>query len=115
MMNGGGVGSSQHDSRPPSSVKTGSSFDFANRPPTTNYGQVTALPHNSIGNLSRTDQIVLRHFWDVKYAENKSRDLHFVGLQGNWFEVHLRLTVVCEAQVPFLPPIADTSGLGPVL
>ncbi|EXJ66523.1 uncharacterized protein A1O5_10192 [Cladophialophora psammophila CBS 110553] len=62
------------DSRPVS-AKTSSSFDFANRPPT-NY-QITALPHNAIGNLSRTDQIVLRHFWDVKYDENKSRDLHF--------------------------------------
>ena len=72
-----GTTGSQHDSRPASSVKSGSSFDFANRPPT-NYHQITALPHSAIGNLSRTDQIVLRHFWDVKFEENKSRDLHFV-------------------------------------
>jgi hypothetical protein len=80
MINGT-TGSSQHDSRhdsrPASSVKTSSSFDFANRPPT-NYQNITALPHSAVGNLSRTDQIVLRHFWDVKYEENKSRDLHFV-------------------------------------
>ncbi|KIW88290.1 uncharacterized protein Z519_10857 [Cladophialophora bantiana CBS 173.52] len=74
MMPNGTTGS-LHDSRPVS-AKTSSSFDFANRPPT-NY-QITALPHNTIGNLSRTDQIVLRHFWDVKYDENKSRDLHFL-------------------------------------
>ncbi|OAG41765.1 hypothetical protein AYO21_04000 [Fonsecaea monophora] len=69
-----GTAGSLHDSRPVS-AKTSSSFDFANRPPT-NY-QMTALPHSAIGNLSRTDQIVLRHFWDIKYDENKSRDLHF--------------------------------------
>lgn len=74
MMNGST--GSQHDSRPVSSTKTSSSFDFANRPPT-NY-QMSALPSGAVGNLSRTDQIVLRHFWDVKYEENKSRDLHFV-------------------------------------
>ena len=29
--------------------------------------------------LSRTDLIVLKHFWDAKYAENmNSRDLHYV-------------------------------------
>ncbi|KIW30749.1 uncharacterized protein PV07_02453 [Cladophialophora immunda] len=74
MMPNGTAGS-LHDSRPVS-AKTSSSFDFANRPPT-NY-QITALPHSAIGNLSRTDQIVLRHFWDVKYDENKARDLHFL-------------------------------------
>jgi hypothetical protein len=75
MMNG--TTGSVHDSRPASSAKTSSSFDFANRPPV-NYGPVSALPQSSVGNLSRTDQIVLRHFWDEKYEENKSRDLHFV-------------------------------------
>jgi hypothetical protein len=40
---------------------------------------MTALPSSMVGNLSRTDQIVLRHFWDIKNEENKARDLHFVG------------------------------------
>lgn len=74
MVPNGTVGSHQ-DSRPVS-ANTSSSFDFANRPPT--QYQMSALPSNTVGNLSRTDQIVLRHFWDVKYEENKSRDLHFV-------------------------------------
>jgi hypothetical protein len=72
-----GTSGSHHDSHSrPVSANTSSSFDFANRPPT--QYQMSALPSNVVGNLSRTDQIVLRHFWDVKHEENKSRDLHFV-------------------------------------
>lgn len=70
-----GTGSSHHDSRPVS-ANTASSFDFANRPPVQYH--MNTLPSNVVGNLSRTDQIVLRHFWESKYAENKARDLHFV-------------------------------------
>lgn len=76
MMPNGTMGS-QQGSRPVS-ANTGSSFDFANRPPA--QYQMTALPSTTLSNLSRTDQIVLRHFWDVKYDENKARDLHFVCL-----------------------------------
>ncbi|KAJ4505556.1 hypothetical protein HRR83_008555 [Exophiala dermatitidis] len=70
-----GTGSSHHDSRPVS-ANTASSFDFANRPPVQYH--MNTLPSNVVGNLSRTDQIVLRHFWESKYAENKARDLHFL-------------------------------------
>ncbi|EXJ76855.1 hypothetical protein A1O3_10500 [Capronia epimyces CBS 606.96] len=72
-----GISGSQQDSQSrPVSVNTSSSFDFANRPPA--HYHTTALPSNAVGNLSRTDQIVLRHFWESKYAENKARDLHFL-------------------------------------
>ena len=77
MLPNGTAGSHQDSSHSrPVSVNTGSSFDFANRPPA--QYQMTSLPSSSIGNLSRTDQIVLRHFWEVKNEENKARDLHFV-------------------------------------
>jgi len=36
------------------------------------------MPQNPVGDLSRTDQIVLHHFWDEKLQENKARDLHFL-------------------------------------
>lgn len=77
MMPNGTAGSQQgsHQSRPVS-ANTSSSFDFANRPPA--QYQMSTLPSNTIGNLSRTDQVVLRHFWEVKNEENKGRDLHFV-------------------------------------
>ena len=72
-----GTSGSHHDSHSrPVSANTSSSFDFANRPP--QQYQMSALPSNVVSNLSRTDQIVLRHFWDVKHEENKTRDLHFV-------------------------------------
>ncbi|KIX04534.1 uncharacterized protein Z518_05404 [Rhinocladiella mackenziei CBS 650.93] len=72
-----GTAGSHHDSHSrPVSANTSSSFDFANRPPTQN--PATVLPSSAIGHLSRTDQIVLRHFWEVKYEENKARDLHFL-------------------------------------
>lgn len=79
MLPNGTTASSQHGGSQhsrPVSVNTSSSFDFANRPPS-NY-PITALPSTAVGNLSRTDQIVLRHFWDIKNDENKARDLHFV-------------------------------------
>lgn len=77
MLPNGTAGSHQDSGHSrPVSVNTGSSFDFANRPPA--QYQMTSLPSSSIGNLSRTDQIVLRHFWEVKDEENKARDLHFV-------------------------------------
>lgn len=31
-----------------------------------------------VAGLSRTDQIVLRAFWEDKWYENSKRDLHFV-------------------------------------
>lgn len=41
-----------------------------------------ALPATSgsggLGNLSRTDQVVLRYFWEAKAEENAARDLHFL-------------------------------------
>ncbi|KAK5449308.1 hypothetical protein LTS15_008850 [Exophiala xenobiotica] len=78
MLPNGTAGSHQDSSHSrPVSVNTGSSFDFANRPPPAQY-QMTSLPSSTIGNLSRTDQIVLRHFWEVKNEENKARDLHFL-------------------------------------
>lgn len=37
-----------------------------------------AIPQSTVSNLSRTDQIVLRHFWEYKSQENATRDLHFL-------------------------------------
>ncbi|KAI4184463.1 MAG: hypothetical protein LQ346_006119 [Caloplaca aetnensis] len=64
-------GSVQHDSRP---VSNGSdaSFEFTSRP------MSNAIPQSTVSNLSRTDQIVLRHFWEYKSQENATRDLHFL-------------------------------------
>ena len=64
-------GSVQHDSRP---VSNGSdaSFDFPSRP------MSNQIPQSTVSNLSRTDQIVLRHFWEYKSQENSTRDLHFL-------------------------------------
>ena len=64
-------GTAHHDSRPVSSA-TDQSFEFASRP------MSNTLPQATVGNLSRTDQIVLRHFWDYKTEENQTRDLHFL-------------------------------------
>lgn len=58
----------------PTSVGTDSSFEFTSKP--TN--RTTQSTGPSVGNLSRTDLIVLRHFWDEKFAQNEPRDLHFV-------------------------------------
>lgn len=65
-----------HDSRP-ISAESNSSFDFMNRPISHQHHQV---PSSAMSGLSRTDQVVLRFFWEDKYAENAKRDLHFVSL-----------------------------------
>jgi len=65
-----------NDSRPVSAA-TNSSFDFASRPVS------HAMPQANVANLSRTDQIVLRHFWEYKYEENVKRDLHFVSTRNS--------------------------------
>ncbi|KAI9875053.1 MAG: hypothetical protein M1823_007555, partial [Watsoniomyces obsoletus] len=64
-------GTAQHDSRPVSSA-TDASFEFTSRP------MSNAIPPSTLANLSRTDQIVLRHFWEYKLEENRTRDLHFL-------------------------------------
>ncbi|KAI1608381.1 hypothetical protein EDD36DRAFT_97238 [Exophiala viscosa] len=91
-----GTSGSHHDSHSrPVSANTSSSFDFANRPP--QQYQMSALPSNVVGNLSRTDQIVLRHFWDVKHEENKTRDLHFLKFPFfSQYPSHQDLIPYCE-------------------
>ena len=37
-----------------------------------------SMPAMPVAGLSRTDQIVLRHFWEEKVQLNRSRDLHFL-------------------------------------
>lgn len=46
-----------------------------NRPISHQHHQV---PSSAMSGLSRTDQVVLRFFWEDKYAENAKRDLHFL-------------------------------------
>lgn len=96
--NTGGIGlhDPQKTSRPGSS-NSDASFEHMNRPGSQQYNQgsvptsATAggmsglppghhvpLPHSAIGGLSRTDQVVLRYFWEEKYLDNAKRDLHFV-------------------------------------
>lgn len=81
MPNGAGAGAAgiKDDNSRPVSAATDRSFDFMNRPMS---GPGAGLDHVQIGRamtaLSRTDQIVLRHFWEEKYADNAKRDLHFV-------------------------------------
>lgn len=65
------------DSRPISAASN-SSFDFMNRPASGT--QHMSMPSSAIGGLSRTDQVVLRYFWEDKYQDNAKRDLHFVSL-----------------------------------
>ncbi|RMD39210.1 hypothetical protein DV735_g5919, partial [Chaetothyriales sp. CBS 134920] len=82
---------SQHNSRPVSNG-TDASFDFASRPPVTH-----PLPAAPVNNLSRTDQIVLRHFWESKYEDNRSRDLHFLKFPSfGQFPSHKDLVPFCE-------------------
>ena len=91
----------QHNSRPVSSDSS-TSFEHMNRPVSQQYNQGSAahmshlpqtpagmnalpgghqsVPHSAIGGLSRTDQVVLRYFWEEKYLDNAKRDLHFVSL-----------------------------------
>lgn len=91
-----------HNSRPVSSDSS-HSFEHMNRPVSQQYNQGgsshmpgttnttstggamnalpgghQSLPHSAIGGLSRTDQVVLRYFWEEKYLDNAKRDLHFV-------------------------------------
>ena len=67
------------------------SHRFANKPSTSsavvNPRAIHAQPgvshsggggNATLGNLSRTDQVVLRYFWEAKAEENLSRDLHFL-------------------------------------
>lgn len=75
-----GTGIAGDNSRPISEASN-SSFDFMNRPISGGHGthQVGGqVPTSAMGALSRTDQVVLRYFWEDKYAENAKRDLHFV-------------------------------------
>jgi hypothetical protein len=74
-----------NDSRPVSA--TSQDYDFTNRP----ISQHMTLPiisqpltkqSQQLGSglgLSRTDTLVLKHFWDEKFAENaNARDLHYL-------------------------------------
>ncbi len=70
---GAGIGGG--DSRPISAASN-SSFDFMNRP--VSHQQPHQMPTSTMSGLSRTDQVVLRYFWEDKYADNAKRDLHFV-------------------------------------
>lgn len=55
------------------------------------------MPANTVGNLSRTDQIVLRAFWDFKAEENKMRDLHFLKFPSfSQYPSHRELVPYCE-------------------
>lgn len=94
---GVGLRDNQHNSRPVSSGSD-ASFEHMNRPGSQQYnqgavptsattggntsglpaGHHVAMPHSAIGALSRTDQVVLRYFWEEKYLDNAKRDLHFV-------------------------------------
>lgn len=80
-----------NDSRPVSSA-TSQDYDFTNRPisqpmsPPMSQSMSQPMSKQSqqlssgMG-LSRTDTVVLKHFWDDKYAENSNgRDLHYVCL-----------------------------------
>lgn len=55
---------------------TDHSYEFA-PPRSVSHGiqPVSSIP---VAGLSRTDQIVLRYFWEEKVQLNKSRDLHFL-------------------------------------
>lgn len=65
----------------PVSAATNSSFDFMGHRPVSGAAAGDHVqPSRAIASLSRTDQIVLKHFWDEKYADNAKRDLHFVSL-----------------------------------
>lgn len=88
--NGGAItssgGAGLHDNSRPISAGSNSSFDFMNRP--VSGGQpAQAMPSSAIGGLSRTDQVVLRYFWEDKYADNAKRDLHFVSLPDFFWRV----------------------------
>ena len=74
-----------NDSRPVSA--TSQDYDFTNRPISQHMTQpIISQPltkqSQQLGSglgLSRTDTLVLKHFWDEKYAENaNARDLHYL-------------------------------------
>lgn len=91
--NGGAIAGVGQDNSRPVSAASNSSFDFMNRPVSQSHGGIGGtgvgagagaamtsgtLPSSAIGGLSRTDQVVLRYFWEDKYADNAKRDLHFL-------------------------------------
>lgn len=105
MVGGGppGPAGPQHDEQMrPESMGTDHSYEFAGGPSPpiaaggarpASHGMAATLhqqpqsqqqPHQSpmptmpVAGLSRTDQIVLRHFWEEKIQLNKFRDLHFL-------------------------------------
>lgn len=82
--------STLHDSRPVSGASD-NSFEFTSRPIS------HAMPASNVGNLSRTDQIVLRHFWEYKFEENATRDLHFLKFPSfGQHPSHKELVPYCE-------------------
>ncbi|RYP13532.1 hypothetical protein DL765_006854 [Monosporascus sp. GIB2] len=99
------VGESQHELRP-SSMGTENSFEFAPprsapaAPAANNHAVVPPLhpiPTMPVGSLSRTDQIVLRHFWEEKVQLNKCRDLHFLKVPAfSPHPSHNELVPFCE-------------------
>ena len=98
----GSAVSQQHDDLRPSSMGTDHSFEFAPARASLGGGgggghahgvaspgsgglgmgmgmaSPGGLPTMPAAGLSRTDQIVLRHFWEEKIQLNRSRDLHFL-------------------------------------
>jgi len=72
-------------SRPVSSA-TSQEYDFTNRPISQPKSQTMSQPMSKHSQqlssgmgLSRTDTVVLKHFWDEKYADNaNARDLHYL-------------------------------------
>ncbi|KAK5091689.1 hypothetical protein LTS08_007567 [Lithohypha guttulata] len=100
--NGGAVTSAggsgfHHDTSRPISVGSNSSFDFMNRPVSGGLASHQPMPNNSVGGLSRTDQVVLRYFWEDKYADNAKRDLHFLKFPFfGQYPSHAELMPYCE-------------------
>lgn len=74
---------------------------------------MSTLPSNTIGNLSRTDQIVLRHFWEVKNEENKGRDLHFVSNPISKSYVMITTEHAAQLKFPFFSQYPNHQDLIP--
>ena len=90
MMQSQQNGSALQDSRPASSA-TDNSFEFTQRPAS------HSMPNQTYGNLSRTDQVVLRAFWEYKSEDNKTRDLHFLKFPAfSKYPAHHELVPYCE-------------------
>lgn len=78
-------GGATNEGRPISGA-TDASFDFANRPVSGTAAGMSGdhrsmssrIPQSTGIGLSRTDQIVLQHFWESKHQEGTKRDLHYV-------------------------------------